>query len=168
MYSHQIKERAPFLSIWFFVYIFCAKKIFLTCDRTGKKVFLPLCFFGKISLRGLPRFFLSRESTYLNLELYSTGKVHVYNQIFKKVCAGKFISNLFWGKGVNVSAVFIAAEFFLIQFRKKLIRRMLFFPVKTHKTTLFGFFLDAETHREMACRRYKIYRTCTLFSRTCA
>ncbi len=52
---------------------------------------------------------------------------------------------------------------------KKWIHRMLFFPEKTHKTTLFGFFLYAETHREMACRRYKIYRsTCTLFPRTYA
>ncbi len=50
-------KREPPSFLFGFLCIFCGKKIFFTCDRTGKKVFLPLCFFGKISLRGLPRFF---------------------------------------------------------------------------------------------------------------
>ena len=87
------KREPPSFLCCFFVYFLC-QKIFLTCDRTEEKVFLPLCFFGKISLRGLPRFF-PFKSTYLNLELYSTGKVHMYKKNTKKVCAGKLISNLF-------------------------------------------------------------------------
>ncbi len=137
MYSHQIKERAPFLSMLFFCIFFVPKNLFDVRQNGGKSFSSSLLLWKDFAKR-IAKVFPLQKYVFEFGTLFN-GKSTYVQKKYKKGLRWKIDFEFVLGERRQcVRSIHWGRVFYSIS--KKWIRRMLFFPLKRIKQRFSAFF----------------------------